>query len=101
LEETTMNPLTIHPRQQGVSYFEHWLFAMNIAYCLLTRALSFAVHAMLPFIPIEPRQDLEATAAYLLDRNQWIETAKRRQGADGRSELAATTKGGLPMGRSI
>jgi Family of unknown function (DUF6356) len=70
-----MNPFTTHPRKQGVTYLEHWCFAMGIAYRLLTSVVAFALHAMLPFIPIEPRLDLEATASYLQERNHWIETA--------------------------
>ncbi len=71
-----MNSFTAHPQQQGVTYFEHWRFAMDIAYRLLTSVVVFAVHAILPFIPIEPRLDLESTAAYLVERNRYIETAK-------------------------
>ncbi len=71
-----MNPFATHPRQQGITYVEHWCFAMGIAYRLLTSVVAFAVHAILPFIPIEPRLDLESTAAYLVERNRWIETAK-------------------------
>lgn len=70
-----MNPLTSHPRKQGVSYLEHWCFAMGIAYRLLVSVIAFGLHAMLPFIPIERRLDLEATARYLQERNRWIETA--------------------------
>ncbi len=70
-----MNVLTEHPHQQGVTYFEHWAFAMGIAWRLLTSVVAFALHAILPFISIEPRLDLEATAAFLAERNQFIETA--------------------------
>jgi hypothetical protein len=70
-----MNALTEHPHQQGVTYFEHWAFAMGIAWRLLTSVVAFALHAILPFISIEPHLDLEATAAYLAERNQFIEAA--------------------------
>ena len=70
-----MNPFTEHPHQQGISYAEHWVFAMGIAYHLMACAIKFALHAMLPAIQIEPRFDLEATIAYLHERNQWIENA--------------------------
>ena len=70
-----MNPFTEHPRQQGVSYTEHWYFAMGIAYRLAVIALKFALHAILPAIAIERRFDLEATIAYLHERNDWIENA--------------------------
>lgn len=74
-----MNPFTEHTRQQGVTYLEHWGFAMGIAYRLLASVIAFAVHAMLPFISIERTHDLEATAAFLEERNHWIESAKHRQ----------------------
>jgi len=70
-----MNPFTTHPHRQGISYVEHFRFAMGIAFRLLTSVVAFALHAILPFSPIAPRLDLEATAAYLKERNRWIETA--------------------------
>jgi len=73
-----MNPLTTHTHKQGVTYWEHWGFAMGIAYRLFVSVWAFALHAMLPFISIEPKLDLEATVAFLEDRNHWIETAKYR-----------------------
>ncbi|MEA3411155.1 MAG: DUF6356 family protein [Pseudomonadota bacterium] len=82
-----MNPFTNHPRQQGVTYFEHWRFAMGIACRLVTSVAAFAVHALLPFIPIEPRRDLESTAAWLTERNRWIETARRTGRADGQPKV--------------
>jgi hypothetical protein len=57
---------------------EHWRFAMGIAYRLLSSVIAFALHAMLPFIPIEPRLDLDATTAYLAERNQWRRAAGSR-----------------------
>lgn len=71
-----MNPFTTHTRQQGVTYVEHGFFAMGIAYRLLLSVIAFAVHALMPFISIMPEHDLEATMAYLKERNDWIETAK-------------------------
>ena len=73
-----MNLMTAHTQQQGVTYSEHWGFAMGIAYRLLISMIAFALHAMLPFISIEPRLDLEATAAFLEERNHWIENASDR-----------------------
>lgn len=70
-----MNVFTMHPHGQGVTYFEHWTFAMGIAWRLFSSVLAFALHAILPLISIEPRLDLEATSAFLLERNQFIETA--------------------------
>lgn len=70
-----MNILTQHPYDQGVSYLEHRDFAMGIAWRLLRSALAFAIHALLPCIKIEKQLDLEATSAYLLERNTFIEAA--------------------------
>jgi len=70
-----MNALTEHPHEQGVTYFEHWAFAMGIAWRLLASVVAFALHAILPFLSIEPHLDLEATAAFLAERNHFIETA--------------------------
>lgn len=72
-----MNLFTQHPHKQGVSYFEHWSFAMGIAWRLFCSRLEFVIHAMLPFITIEKRFELEATAAYLLERNSFIEAAAK------------------------
>ena len=83
-----MNPFTAHPHRQGVTYFEHWHFAMGIAWRLLMSVLAFAVHAMLPSISIKPRFDLETTAAYLTERNRWIETAHDSAHHETSSELA-------------
>lgn len=72
-----MNVFTKHPHEQGVTYLEHWFFAMGIAWRLLNSVFAFAIHAMLPFITIERRLDLEATAAFLAERNRFIEAAAR------------------------
>ena len=85
-----MNPFTTHTQQQGVTYWEHWGFAMGIAYHLFISVWAFALHAVLPFISIEPEFDLEATAAFLEDRNHWIETAKdRRQDLTESSDIGS------------
>ena len=70
-----MTAMTRHPHEQGVTYFEHWGFAMGIAWRLLTSVIAFALHALIPCIKIERRFDLEATSAFLLERNNFIETA--------------------------
>ena len=70
-----MSLFTFHPHKQGLSYFEHWLFAMGIAIRLFASTVAFAVHALLPFVPIRPTLDLEATAARLLERNQFVEAS--------------------------
>ena len=68
-----MTPLTDHPCAQGLTYGTHFAFAAGIAFCLLRSAVAFAIHAILPFVSIEPRLDLEATSAYLLARNRFVE----------------------------
>ena len=70
-----MSILTDHPHAQGVTYFEHWLFAVGIAWRLLRGVVAFSLHALLPFITIDRQLDLEATSAFLLERNDFIETA--------------------------
>lgn len=70
-----MRVFTKHPHDQGITYLEHWAFAMGIAWRLLTSVFAFAVHALLPFISIERRLDLEATAGFLAERNRYIEVA--------------------------
>jgi hypothetical protein len=70
-----MNIFTQHPHDQGVNYFEHWCFAMGIAWRLFRSVMAFAIHALLPRIKIEKQLDLEATSAYLLQRNSFIEAA--------------------------
>ena len=70
-----MNAFTEHPHEQGVTYFEHWSFALGIAWRLLNSVVAFALHALLPFITIKRRFDLEATSAFLLERNHFIEAA--------------------------
>ena len=70
-----MSIMTTHPQKQGVSYFEHWEFAMGIAWRLSLSVLAFIIHAVLPFITIKRRYDLEATSAFLLERNRFIENA--------------------------
>ena len=74
-----MNPFTTHTQKQGVTYTQHLGFAMGIAWRLLISVIAFSAHALLPFVSIESRHDLEATAAFLAERNHWIETASHRQ----------------------
>ena len=70
-----MKQFNEHPHQQGVTYFEHWGFAMGISWRLFSSVIVFALHGMLPFMSIEPRLDLEATASFLEERNHFIGTA--------------------------
>ena len=73
-----MSILTEHPHAQGVTYFEHWGFAVGIAWRLFRSVLAFTLHALLPFITIDRKLDLQATSAFLLERNQFIEAAAAR-----------------------
>ena len=83
-----------HPHEQGVSYFEHLEFAIQIASRLLSSVVAFTLHAIFPFISIQRRFDLEATSAFLLERNRFIESAAARsriQAVPGRSSLSGGT----------
>jgi hypothetical protein len=73
-----MTILTDHPHAQGVTYFEHWGFAFGIAWRLFRSVVGFSLHALLPFITIDRQLDLEATSAFLLERNDFIEAAAAR-----------------------
>ena len=74
-----MNPFTLHTQQQGVSYIEHMIFAMGIAYRLWRSVIAFTLHAIFPFLNIEVDVDLESTAAFIEERNNWIEEKKRNR----------------------
>lgn len=71
-----MNPFSVHPNKQGVSYLEHLLFAMGIAVRLFYSVIAFAAHAIFPFIDIRRELDLQATTDFLQERNEWIEGMK-------------------------
>jgi hypothetical protein len=73
-----MNPFTRHPQQQGLTYWEHLEFAVGIALRLLTSAVAFALHAVFPFIGIKPVLDLEETAGFMQECNEWIENVARK-----------------------
>ena len=90
--ERTMTVFTQHPHAQGVSYAEHLDFAIGIAWRLFMCVLSFTTHALFPFISINRQLDLEATSAFLLERNRFIEAAaagSRTQPGPGRASLAS------------
>lgn len=84
-----MNLFTQHPSEQGLTYFEHWAFAMGVARRLLSSVAAFAIHALLPFIGIKRHLDLEATAAFLAERNRLIEA----QASAGREPAGARPVG--------
>ncbi|MES9945904.1 MAG: hypothetical protein B6D77_17200 [gamma proteobacterium symbiont of Ctena orbiculata] len=70
-----MKYFTQHLHDQGISYFQHADFALGIAFRLGASVLVFALHGLFPWIGINRRLDLEATSAYLLQQNDWIESA--------------------------
>lgn len=72
-----MNPFTEHPQQQGISYTEHMIFAMGIAQRLFHSVIAFTLHAIFPFVDIKQALDLEETANFIQERNEWIETMKQ------------------------
>ena len=83
-----MTAFTQHPHDQGITYFEHWRFAMKIAWRLLRSVVAFGVHALMPWISIEKHLDLEATSAYLLERNEFIESSAAAVRVPAHSQLA-------------
>ena len=77
-----MSIFTQHPHDQGISYFEHCGFAMGIAWRLFRSVLAFAIHALMPWITIKKPLDLEATSVYMLERNEFIESAAGKPAGD-------------------
>ena len=71
-----MNIFTQHPHQQGISYIEHMMFALNIAFRLLNSVIAFALHGIFPFIDISKELDLEETVKFINNQNDWIEGMK-------------------------
>jgi len=74
-----MNQFKKHPQQQGITYQEHMLFAMGIALRLFNSVIAFALHAIFPFIGIKRTLDLEQTASFIQERNEWIENMKQEK----------------------
>jgi len=91
-----MNPFIQHPHQQGISYLEHMTFAMGIASRLLNSVIAFAVHAVFPFIDIRHSLDLEATARFIQEQNDWIENA-RQEKDPAIKQYNDDTNGGLAL----
>ena len=75
-EVNEMNPFTLHTKKQGVKYVEHMVFAIGIAYRLWRSVIAFTLHAVFPFLNIKVEVDLESTAAFIEERNNWIESKK-------------------------
>jgi hypothetical protein len=85
-----MDPFTAHPYQRGIAYFDHCCFVMGIALRFFASVLAFLVHAILPFVPIDPQLDLESTVTFLTKRNAWIEAAKKTVRVDRHMSFAAS-----------
>lgn len=87
-----MNPFTAHLQRQELTYLEHGRLAMGVACRLLASVAAFALHAVLPFVPISRGLDLNATATYLNDCNRRIETARRTVRAGAEPDRARRTQ---------
>ena len=74
-----MNIFTKHTQQQGVTYMEHLGFAMGIAFRLFSSVIAFTLHAIFPFIDINKELDLEETARFINEQNDWIEGMKHNK----------------------
>lgn len=74
-----MNPFTEHTQAQGLSYSEHWYFAMGVAWRLLNSVFAFTLHAIFPFIHIDRRLDFEATMDFINERNDWLANIKKNR----------------------
>jgi len=72
-----MNIFTTHTQEQGVTYVEHLIFALRISARLFRSVVAFTLHAIFPFIGIRKEHDLEATAAFILQQNDWIESQEK------------------------
>ena len=80
-----MNLFTEHTHQQGLTYIEHWCFAMGVAWRLMNSMAAFTVHAIFPFISIARKLDFEATIAFIHERNEWIAYARKNKHFDSPS----------------
>jgi len=58
-----------HLKERKISYVSHGLFALGIAIRLGASAVAFAIHAILPFVPIPESLNLEATGLYLFEKD--------------------------------
>ena len=76
-----MNPFNEHPHQQGISYLQHMCFAIGISSRLFRSVIAFTLHAIFPFIDIQRSLDLEATARFIQEQNNWIENSKNKKAA--------------------
>ena len=80
-----MNLFTEHTQQQGLTYVEHWCFAMGVAWRLMNSMTAFTVHAIFPFISIARKYDFEATIAFMNQRNEWIAYSRENKHFDSQS----------------
>lgn len=78
-----MKPFTEHTQAQGLSYFEHWYFAIGVAWRLMNSVIAFTLHAFLPFIHIDRKLDFESMMVFINERNEWLENIKKNRWFDG------------------
>ena len=45
-----MNPFTKHPREVGLNYFQHFVFAFYVQFKLILAIMACFVHAFFPFL---------------------------------------------------
>ena len=80
-----MNLFTEHTHKQGLTYIEHWCFAMGVAWRLMNSMAAFTVHAIFPFISIAGKYDFEETIAFMNERNEWIAYSRENKHFDSPS----------------
>ena len=80
-----MNLFTEHTHKQGLTYIQHWCFAMGVAWRLMNSIAAFIVHAIFPFIRIARKHDFEATIAFMNERNEWIAYTRKNKNFDSQS----------------
>lgn len=68
-----MNLFTNLPHKQGFTWWSHFCFASGIAVRLLPSAANFAVHAVIPAVPMRTSWNLEGVCQFLNERNGFVE----------------------------
>ncbi len=44
------NPFTDHPKQVGLNYFTHFLFAWSVVFKLIYATIACTIHSFFPFL---------------------------------------------------
>tara|TARA_R110000824_G_scaffold247300_2_gene436389 strand:- start:261 stop:476 length:216 start_codon:yes stop_codon:yes gene_type:complete len=64
------NLFTKHAKENGhAGYFSHFAFAFPMSIRMSMAACAFALHSILPFIPLPKFLNLEMTIQYLIKKN--------------------------------